>query len=47
MWKGLGADSEEKHEPAGDIDAAAVGSLKVLDLNQPIREATKLRSATE
>jgi hypothetical protein len=38
-YKGLGADSEEKHEPASDIDTAAVDSLKVLDLNRPIREA--------
>jgi hypothetical protein len=37
--KGLGADSEEKREPARDIDTAAVDSLKVLDLNRPIREA--------
>ena len=27
-WKGLGADSEEKHEPASDFDTAAVVSLK-------------------
>ena len=40
-WKGLGADSEEKHEPASDIDTAVVvDSLKVLDPNRPIREAT-------
>jgi hypothetical protein len=38
-WKGPGADSEEKHEPASDIDTAPVGSLKALDPNQPIREA--------
>jgi hypothetical protein len=39
-WKGLGADSEEKHEPASDIDAAVVvDSLKALDPNRPIREA--------
>ncbi len=31
-WKGLGADSEEKHEPVSDIDTAmVVDSLKVLD----------------
>jgi len=29
-YKGLGADSGEKHEPAGDIDTAAVDSLKRL-----------------
>jgi len=38
-WKGLGADSEEKHEPASDIDTAAADSLKVLDPKRPIREA--------
>ena len=27
-WNGLGADSEEKHEPASDIDTVVVGSLK-------------------
>ena len=35
----FGADSGEKHEPAGDIDTAAVDSLKALDLKRPIREA--------
>ena len=34
-----GADSEEKHEPASDIDTALVDSLKVLDPKGPIREA--------
>lgn len=29
-WKGLGAESEEKHEPASDIEHL---------LNRPIREA--------
>ena len=39
-WKGLGADSEEKHEPASDIDTAmVVDSLKALDPRRPIREA--------
>jgi hypothetical protein len=33
------AESEEKHEPASDADAAVVDSLKALDLNWPIREA--------
>ena len=33
------ADSEEKHEPASDIDTALVDSLKVLDPEGPIREA--------
>ena len=39
MMEGPGADSEEKHEPASDIDIAAVDSLKALDLKRPIREA--------
>ena len=38
-WKGPGADSEEKQEPASDIDTALVDSLKVLDPEGPIREA--------
>ena len=38
-YKGLGADSEEKHEPASDIDTALMDSLKVLDPERPIREA--------
>jgi len=38
-WKGPGADSEEKHEPAGDIDTVVMDSLKALDPNRPIREA--------
>jgi hypothetical protein len=38
-WKGLGADSEEKHEPVSDIDTALMDSLKVLDPEWPIREA--------
>ena len=38
-YKGLGADSEEKHEPVSDIDTAAAEGLKVLDPKRPIREA--------
>jgi hypothetical protein len=34
-----GADSGEKHEPAGDVDAVMVDSLKALDPERPIREA--------
>ena len=34
-----GADSGEKHEPAGDIDTAVVASLKALDPGRLIREA--------
>src|SRR5471032_2462930 len=46
-WKGLGADSEEKHEPASDIDTAVVDSLKMLDPNRPIREADKMLRCRE
>jgi hypothetical protein len=42
-WKGLGADSEEKHEPVSDIETAVVDSLKVLDPERPIREADIVR----
>ncbi len=38
-WKGLGADSGEKHELASGVDTAVVDSLKALDLKRPIREA--------
>jgi hypothetical protein len=34
-----GADSEEKHEPASDIDTVVVDSLKALDPKWLIREA--------
>src|SRR6476620_11066447 len=34
-WKGLGADSEEKHEPGSDIDTVVVDSLKALDPKRP------------
>jgi hypothetical protein len=37
--RALCADSEEKREPASDIDTAAADSLKVLDPKWPIREA--------
>ena len=40
MMEGLGADSEEKHEPVSDIDTAVVVvGLKALDPEWPIREA--------
>jgi hypothetical protein len=39
-YKGLSADSEEKHEPVSDIDTAVVEGLKALDPNRPIREAS-------
>jgi hypothetical protein len=38
-YKGLGADSVEKHEPVSDIDTVVVNSLKALDPEWPIREA--------
>ena len=38
-YKGRNADSEEKHEPASDIDTVVVDSLKALDPERPIREA--------
>ena len=38
-YKGLGADSEEKHEPVSDIDTVAMDGLKALDPKRPIREA--------
>ena len=44
MLEGPRADSEEKHEPASDADAAVVDSLKALDLNRPIREADMTRA---
>jgi hypothetical protein len=38
-WKGLGADCEERHEPASDIDTLVAKSLNALDPNRPIKEA--------
>src|SRR5262249_32226610 len=46
-WKGLGAESEEKHEPASDIDTGVVDSLKALDLKRPIREADMCSANTD
>jgi hypothetical protein len=43
----FGADSEEKHEPASDIDTVVVDSLKALDPNWPIREATGCNIASD
>jgi hypothetical protein len=39
------ADSEEKHEPASDIDTLAVDSVKTLDPDRPIREADSARTS--
>jgi hypothetical protein len=36
--RALGAESEEKREPASDIDTGVVDGLKVLDPEWPIRE---------
>jgi hypothetical protein len=36
---GRGADSEEKREPASDIETVPEDGLKALDLDRPIREA--------
>ena len=44
MMEGPCADSEEKREPAGDIDTVLVDSLKALDPNRPIREADMRRA---
>ena len=44
MLEGPSADSEEKHEPASDIDIVVVESLKALDPERPIREADSLCS---
>ena len=46
-WKGLGADSEEKHEPVSDIDTAVVDGLKALDPKWPIREADIVRTVVK
>jgi hypothetical protein len=45
MMEGPCADSEEKREPAGDIDTVVVDGLKVLDPKRPIREADIKRFA--
>ncbi len=45
-WKGLGADSEEKHEPVSDIDTVVVDSLKALDPKRPIREEADIALRT-
>jgi hypothetical protein len=39
-WKGLGADSEEKHEPVSDIDTVVVDSLKALDPDGRLEKQT-------
>jgi len=44
-YKGLSADSEEKHEPVSDIDSVAVDSLKALDPSGRLEKRTCLRRA--
>ena len=39
-WKGLGADSEEKREPASDIDTAVVDGLTCLTPNGRLEKRT-------
>ena len=41
-YKGLGADSEEKHEPVSDIDTVVVDSLKALDPNGRLEKRKSL-----
>jgi hypothetical protein len=45
MMEGPGADSEEKQEPASDIDIAVVDSLKARNAVGPFRAATGPRTA--
>src|ERR1700720_1424675 len=45
-YKGLGADSEEKHEPVSDIDTAVVDSLKALDPNGRLEKQTSARHSS-
>ncbi len=42
--RALSADSEEKREPARDIETATVESLKVLDTQWPIRESDMIQA---
>jgi hypothetical protein len=42
MLEGLSADSEEKREPASDINAVVVDNLKALDPDGPIREENRI-----
>ena len=43
-WKGLGADSEEKHEPVSDIDTAVVDSLTCLTPDGRLEKRTLRRT---
>src|SRR6266568_3530703 len=42
-YKGLGAESEEKHEPVSDIDTGVVDSLKALDPDGRLEKRTSIR----
>jgi hypothetical protein len=44
MMEGPGAESEEMREPAGDIETAAVDSLKCLTQNGRLEKQTSDRS---
>ena len=43
MMEGPGADSEEKHEPASDINTVVVDSLKRLTRNGRLEKPTSFR----
>jgi len=42
-YKGLGAESEEKHEPVSDIETGAVDSLKALDPDGRLEKRKSIR----
>jgi hypothetical protein len=42
-WKGLGAESEQKHEPVSDIDTGVVDSLKALDPDGRLEKRKSIR----
>src|SRR6266536_6361768 len=42
-YKGLGAESEEKREPASDIDTGVVDGLKVLDPDGRLEKRKSIR----
>jgi hypothetical protein len=44
-WKGLCADSGEKHAPASDPDAAKVDSLKALDPTGRLEKRTSAKAS--
>jgi hypothetical protein len=46
-YKGLGAESEEKHEPVSDIDTGVVDSLKALDPDGRLEKRTQVQASLE